>query len=235
VESRRATRAGAKAIDLGQAEAGALADFLGREEGLEHPLEKLRRNAGAAVLHADHDEVAAETARGARGRIGSFDAQRSTAGHGVARIDGEVEQCQLELGDVEFHRPRVRLDMHLHAHGGAHGRPHQRPNVGQLVLQPHALEAQRLPVSERQQLSGQLGATRHGAFDGGQMRTVRHRGLQPSVQVNIVGNHHQQVVEIVGHAAAEPAQRFELLGLSQAVLDLLAVRRLVVEPLLHLQ
>ena len=41
-----------------EAEAGALADRLGGEEGLEHPVEMLGRDAGAGVADADADIVA---------------------------------------------------------------------------------------------------------------------------------------------------------------------------------
>ena len=48
-----------EAEDLGEAEPGALAHRLGGEEGLEHPVEILGRDAGAVVLDADPDIVAA--------------------------------------------------------------------------------------------------------------------------------------------------------------------------------
>ena len=58
-----------KAERLAEAEAGALADFLGGEERLEDRLEQFGRDAGAGVRHGDGDEVAAarRPGRGARG------------------------------------------------------------------------------------------------------------------------------------------------------------------------
>ena len=54
-----AARLAGEAEDLGEAEPGALADRLGGEEGLEHPVEMLGRDAGAGVGDADPDIVAA--------------------------------------------------------------------------------------------------------------------------------------------------------------------------------
>ena len=45
------------AVDGREAEAGALADFLGREERLEDLVDDLRRNAGAGVGHLDQHVV----------------------------------------------------------------------------------------------------------------------------------------------------------------------------------
>ena len=53
---------------LAEAEAGSLADFLGREERFEDRLDQLGRNAAAGVRHGDGDEVAAAGGLGAEGR-----------------------------------------------------------------------------------------------------------------------------------------------------------------------
>src|SRR3546814_13248310 len=46
------------AIDGGEAEAGAGADLLGREEGIEDAVDDIRRDAGAGVLHLNDGVVA---------------------------------------------------------------------------------------------------------------------------------------------------------------------------------
>ncbi len=53
---------------LAQAEAGSLADLLGREERLEDRVEIFRRDAGAGILDRDRDEVAAARGLRAQGR-----------------------------------------------------------------------------------------------------------------------------------------------------------------------
>ena len=90
----------------------------------------------------------------------------------------------------------------------------QRLRARQMLLQAHLLRVQRAAARERQQLAGQLGAARHCAFDRRQLRAVGHRRLQAPVQVDVVGDHHHQVVEVVRHAAAQPppALRVSALG-----------------------
>src|SRR3546814_1799002 len=48
------------AIDGGEAEAGAGADLLGREEGIEDAVDDIRRDAGAGVLHLNDGVVRSE-------------------------------------------------------------------------------------------------------------------------------------------------------------------------------
>src|SRR5262245_19314406 len=53
----------------GKAEAGAFAGRLGGEEGIEHLLPHLGRNAGAIVAHADLDAIAQAFRRGGQNRL----------------------------------------------------------------------------------------------------------------------------------------------------------------------
>ncbi|MNE59280.1 hypothetical protein D3C80_1543660 [compost metagenome] len=74
---------------------------------------------------------------------------------------------------------------------------------------------QRLTTSERKQLRGQFCATFHG---GNRRRDpALHVGIVALVtrqQVQVAGNHLQQVVEVMGHATGEAADGFEFLGLA---------------------
>ena len=54
---QRAAMALDDAVADGQAQAGALAHGLGREEGLKNAGHHLGRNAGAVVVQRDHQEV----------------------------------------------------------------------------------------------------------------------------------------------------------------------------------
>ena len=62
VDVDRAARLAREAVDHRQAEAGALADVLGGEEGLGHLLQYLGRDAAAVVLDGEHDIVAGRQA-----------------------------------------------------------------------------------------------------------------------------------------------------------------------------
>ena len=57
-DRHRAARLMGEAMDLRQAEAGALADRLGGEERIEHACDDVGRNADAGVLHGDRNIVA---------------------------------------------------------------------------------------------------------------------------------------------------------------------------------
>src|ERR1044072_5829764 len=63
-----------EAVDHGEAEAGALADLLGGEEGLGHLLQYLGRDAAAGIGDGEHDIIARRQAEGlvaAGARIGA--------------------------------------------------------------------------------------------------------------------------------------------------------------------
>src|SRR4029450_12724876 len=79
-------------------------DFLGREKRFEDRLEQFGRDAGAGVRHGDGDELAVARRLGAEGGGGGHfpggAGQPAFAVHGVAAVDGEIDQGGLELGDV---------------------------------------------------------------------------------------------------------------------------------------
>src|SRR5690606_3497116 len=94
------------AEDGGEAEAGALADALGGEERLEDLVEVFGGDADAGVADGQAHVVAGFDFSGeARVGLGDFkDAglkrEGAAGGHGVAGVDGEVEQDLVELGRV---------------------------------------------------------------------------------------------------------------------------------------
>jgi hypothetical protein len=99
------------AVDGGEAEAGALADFLGREERLEDLVADLGRDAGTGVGDVDPHVVGDRHALIGRlrrlfgGDVGGAHGELAAIRHGVARIDGEVHDHLLELRDVNLDRP----------------------------------------------------------------------------------------------------------------------------------
>ena len=109
------------AVDGGEAEAGALSDFLGGEERLENVRERLRGHAGAGVGHGEHDVA---TGLGARMfaavelvelAIACFDLQLAAVGHGVARVDGEVHDDLLDLALIGFDAAERRIEIDVEA------------------------------------------------------------------------------------------------------------------------
>jgi len=93
-------------IDHAQAEAGTLAELLGSEERLEHPVSDRRRNAGAVVAHRYHDVGTQHRFRIGpdislvEHDIGALECQLAAVGHGVAGIDGEIDQRGGQLGRI---------------------------------------------------------------------------------------------------------------------------------------
>ena len=70
-------------------------------------------HAGAGVAHLDQhilarrDVALAELARLRLADIGGADDELAAIGHGVARIDGKIDDHLLELVEIGFDRPEV--------------------------------------------------------------------------------------------------------------------------------
>ena len=114
-------------IDGGESQAGAAADRFGGEKRLKYAPLRFRIHAAAGVLGADDDKAPGPRLRvTGRGTLQvltfNTDAQRSAAGHGVAGIDGQVEQHLLYVGPVAHDARDVFGDINL----DLNGLPHQR-------------------------------------------------------------------------------------------------------------
>src|SRR5262249_37669933 len=93
-----------KTESLAEPEARAFADFLGGEEWLEDRSEVFRAGFGPLVVYGNREQIpiTGSLCSDRRDRLDLSDRYRQAAfiGHGVARVDGEVEQRRLELRDV---------------------------------------------------------------------------------------------------------------------------------------
>src|SRR5205823_3766966 len=96
VDRDMSTRLRDKAVDLAKPESAALANFLRREERLEHALHDLRRHAFAAVSDRNRDVIAGWKA-GCRPRFcraelfaGGRDAHPASAWHRIAGVDDQI-------------------------------------------------------------------------------------------------------------------------------------------------
>src|SRR5262249_8275255 len=97
-----------EAEHLAEAEPGALAKALGREEGLEHPLHGLGRHAAAVVRYLQGDMLASQAIGLALEHlIRGAEPELSTALHRVAGVEGEVEQRELERAGVGVDAPEL--------------------------------------------------------------------------------------------------------------------------------
>ena len=112
-----------EAVDHAEAKAGAFADFLGREERLEHPAERLLVHARARVAHRDHHVLAGDHFGVGGGialvevNVRRLDGQEAAVRHGVAGVDAEIQDCALELVRIDIHRPEARREDTLQLDG----------------------------------------------------------------------------------------------------------------------
>ena len=102
-----------EAVDLRKPQARAVSDVLGREERIEGLGLHLRRHSAAGVRHGQHDILAGHHF-GLRGgvffiemNIRGFDRQLAAIRHRVARIDGEIEDRELELIGIGMRPPNA--------------------------------------------------------------------------------------------------------------------------------
>ena len=102
-----------KAVDLRKPEPGALAHFFGGEKRFENPRQNFGGNSLSTVGDADSDKGAAQALfadlASKRDRLGR-DRQNAARGHGVARIEGEVEERKLEFAGVDLDETRPPRD-----------------------------------------------------------------------------------------------------------------------------
>ena len=135
--------------------------------------------------------------------------------HGIARIDGEIEQRRFELARVEPHGPQIigKIERHLDAFRHAA----TNPALGSLqnAVDVQRLRVERLPAGESEQLAGQAGA----AIDrmaNGLVHPADALEVGPALgQFQVAGNDGEKIVEVVGDAAGELSDCFQPLRLQR--------------------
>ena len=117
-----------EAIDHRQAQPGALAERLGREERLERLGDDLRascrcRYRSRRSRHTGRPADPAGAPRARRAIVGGLDRQLAAVGHGIARVDAEVENGVFELVGVDQRRPQAARADDLDLDAGPDGAP----------------------------------------------------------------------------------------------------------------
>ncbi len=157
--------------------------------------------------------------------IGGGDAQDAAVGHGVARIDHEVEQGTFQLVLVAVDGPEPGLQRGFDADMAAQRAAQQVAHRIDQFVQFDPLEIQRLASGEGQQAVGQRGGAvgRGGRGLDEALGFVVATGLDVALgQVEPADDAGEHIVEVVGDAAGELADRFHLLRLAQRGLGLFA-------------
>ena len=221
-----------EAVDLAQAKAGALADLLGGEERLEHPLHRLLVHPVAAVGDGD-GHVMARLRVGVAGGVGAvesdvrgLDEQPAAGRHGVAGVHGEIEHGALELVGVRFGPPQPLRQRRLDPHRRAQGAVEQLRHARHQAVHVHRLRGERLAAREGEEARGERRRPPRPAHrvDGRAPQPRRVLGQVPLQDLQVADHHLEQVVEVVRDAAGELAHRLHLLRLPELLLRRLQLR-----------
>ena len=151
-----------------------------------------------------------------------LDADRAALGHGVARIDREVENRLVELRGVDLDRPQAGIGMQLHDHLLAQGPAQHAGDLRQALVEVDHRRLQRLLAREGEQPARQLGAAQRAVQRFLDDLALPRVGLLHR-DVEIADDDAEQVVEVVRDAAGQLADRLHLHRLAQLLLDRLAL------------
>jgi hypothetical protein len=227
-------RSGDDAVNGGQAEAGALAFGLGREERLEGAFEGCLAHTGAVVGDAEPHVAARLCAVSRPGLVFidhdrvDADVDRAAGRHGVARVDHEVEQDLFDLPGVGSDGPRMFSEIRPDLDVRADCAPEQLLDARQHGVEVYDLRLNDFCTGEREELPGEA----RGAVAG--LNDLQQVTVQCSpVPVCLCGGFDvsdthggvpeddaQQVVEVVCDPARQLAQALQPLGLALSALEL---------------
>ena len=105
-----------KAIDHAEAKSGTLADLLGREEGLKHPISHFGRHP-AAVVRDGQPNIRSGRAPGhaslVQNDVPRLDLEYAAIRHGVAPIQGEVKESGLQQWRIDVAQPQLLIGPQL--------------------------------------------------------------------------------------------------------------------------
>src|SRR5450759_141372 len=227
------------AEDRREPEAGSLAHSLRREEGFEEMGLDLRGDADARVRDRDCDLRTQLPPRSFlevdglfRVDISRADREPASARHRVARVHGEVHDDLLELARVNLHPAGVGRKVGQELHVLADEPAEHLLDPGDDLVHVHELRLEDLLAAKGEELAGEVGRALPGRADVGQCRAPgivgRHVGQE---EVGVPGDDREEVVEIVGDASRELADRLHLLRLAELLFEAHAGR--YVHPRAH--
>ena len=142
-------------------------------------------------------------------------------GHGIARIDGQIQDHLLDLSGIGFHRSELRIGRERILDVLADQAREHLAHFGDDGVQVDHARLQHLHAAEGQQLA------RHGNGAAGGFLNLLHAFLVESVrafavleQIAIAADDGQQIIEVVRDAARQPAHGFHFVGLAQSFFEL---------------
>ena len=192
------------------------------KNGIEHPLDQVRRNAGAGVADRDHHVIAGDDVGIHAGiavveeDVAGLQHQRAAVRHGVARVQREIEDRGGKLARVDQRRPGILGELRHDGDLLAERRVQQLGGLERQRIDVDLARLERLLAGEGEQVLGQLRAALGGVVDqlgdGGELGTVGDRIRQDADRAGDDGQH---IVEIVGDAAGQLADGVHLLDLPE--------------------
>ena len=226
IEREMAARLLEEAEDLAEAEAGALADLLGGEEGIDGLDLDLLAHAAAGVGDGDEDELALGRVLMFLGigavevAVDRLDGEASAVGHGVARVDREVGDGVFELRGVDRHGPQPAREDGFQLDMVAERAAQQLGHFADEAVAVDRFGQQRLAAREGEEALGEFGGL-VGAEHGAGERLVALVGIRAALRhVDIAGDDREHVVEVVRDAARELSDRLHLLHVTNLRLGL---------------
>ncbi len=215
------------AVDGGEAESGAFADFFRGEEGFEDMGESIWGDTAAGI--GDFEEHVGAGVGVGLGGGGIFvdggalgaDEELAAFGHGVAAIDGEVEDNLFEHDGVDLDVGEVGGEGEVDGDTFADGALHHIGHVFDELVGVEHDWLEELFSAEGEELSGEVG----GAFgsegdllEGGGFLGVG--GVEGAEDFCVALDDGEEVIEVVGDAAGELADGFHFLGLAELIFEL---------------
>src|SRR5581483_11396269 len=225
-----------RAVDLAEAETRALADLLGREERLERALDHIRTHAFAGIGDREFDIVAIRQL-GVVPEVTSFrrDHEIAALGHGVARVQRQIEHGHLELDLVALDADAVRVQIHVDADRRTDTAVKHIRKARHCAGDVDRRDLQLLGSGEREKLARQTRAALGGLQPGFRPAADAIQIVRPAPdQIEIARDALQQIVEVVRDAAGQLADRLHLLRLPQRVMRLLQLARARADALLQM-
>src|SRR3990170_4098504 len=141
-------------------------------------------------------------------RVSRREDELPAPGHGVARVQGKVDDHLLELPRIDAHARKVRLELGHELDVLPDYPPQHGLHLANDVVQVEGPRLEHLPAAESEELTRQLPRTRGGPSDLADIAASRVPEVTASEQdVGVPRDNRHEVVEVVSDAGGESAHR----------------------------
>ena len=215
-------------VDGGQSEPGSVAAGFGGEERLEEMLDGFFVHAGAGIGHGQlHIGAGLATRRrvlSVEAGVGGAEEEPAAVRHGITRVDRQVEQHLVHLAGIGHDQIERRIEVGLEQDILADEPLQHALRAGDQGVEFEWARLADLAAAEGEQLLGERGRALARVADFLNrlpLRIAFRQVLDEHVAVAVDDG--QQVVEVVGHAAGQAADGFQLLRVLQLLAQLFAL------------